>query len=114
MHARPMMNRCATCGAEWWDSHVCPKQTLKDGRTLEGWLEDQPNKAGAFVAFRPQHLTARELELLKGWIERELHHAAQCDSILARPDGNHRMARAQKGWDMERVALLRKLVGLEA
>ena len=28
------MNRCATCGAEWWDTHVCPKQALKDGRTL--------------------------------------------------------------------------------
>jgi hypothetical protein len=21
-----MMNRCATCGQEWWDSHCCPKQ----------------------------------------------------------------------------------------
>jgi len=21
-----MMNRCATCGQEWWDAHCCPKQ----------------------------------------------------------------------------------------
>ena len=34
MHARPMMNRCTTCGQEWWDAHACPKQVLKDGRTL--------------------------------------------------------------------------------
>ena len=37
MHAQPMMNRCATCGAEWWDAHACPKQVLKDGRTLGEW-----------------------------------------------------------------------------
>jgi hypothetical protein len=35
MHARPMMNRCATCGQEWWDAHACPKQTMRDGRTLD-------------------------------------------------------------------------------
>ena len=21
----PLMQRCATCGAEWWDAHLCPK-----------------------------------------------------------------------------------------
>lgn len=41
MHARPMMNRCATCGAEWWDAHACPKQVLKDGRTLGEWAAAQ-------------------------------------------------------------------------
>lgn len=50
MHARPMMNRCATCGAEWWDAHVCPKQALKDGRTLEDWLKDQPKTAPEVAA----------------------------------------------------------------
>jgi hypothetical protein len=40
MHARPMMNRCATCGQEWWDAHACPKQTMRDGRTLEEVLTD--------------------------------------------------------------------------
>ena len=51
-------------------------------------------------------LTPREHELLDGMIERELHHAALCDVIQ-----NQRMSTKQKGWDMERVALLRKLKG---
>lgn len=34
----------------------------------------------------------------------QLHHAAQCDAIA-----NRKMADLQKGWDMERVELLRKL-----
>ncbi len=49
-------------------------------------------------------LTPREIELLDGMIEVQLHHAAQCDRIT-----NRTMAEKQKGWDMERVALLRKL-----
>jgi hypothetical protein len=46
----------------------------------------------------------RELELIEGMIEVQLHHAAQCDAIQ-----NRKMAEKQKGWDMERVALLRKM-----
>ena len=49
-------------------------------------------------------LTPREVELLDGMIEVQLHHAAQCDRI-----GNRVMADKQKGWDMERVELLRRL-----
>jgi hypothetical protein len=49
-------------------------------------------------------LTPRELELIDGMIEVQLHHAAQCDGIA-----NRVMAEKQKGWDMERVTLLRKL-----
>ena len=49
-------------------------------------------------------LTEREVELLDGMIEVQLHHAAQCDSIA-----NRTMADKQKGWDIERVELLRKL-----
>ena len=49
-------------------------------------------------------LTPREIELLEGMIEVQLHHAAQCDLIA-----NRVMADKQKGWDMERVELLRKL-----
>lgn len=60
-------------------------------------------------AGRVQPLTARELELLQGLIDRELRHAEQCDHIQ-----NRTMAERQKGWDMERVALLRKLGGLGA
>lgn len=48
--------------------------------------------------------TERELELIDGMIEVQLHHAAQCDGIA-----NRNMAEKQKAWDMERVALLRKM-----
>jgi len=50
--------------------------------------------------------TERELELLDGMIEVQLHHAEQCDGIA-----NRTMADKQKGWDMERVALLQKIKG---
>ena len=49
-------------------------------------------------------LTDREIELLDGMIEVQLNHAEQCDKIA-----NRTMAIKQKGWDMERVALLKKL-----
>ena len=49
-------------------------------------------------------LTAREIELIDGMIEVQLDHAQRCDSIA-----NRTMADKQKGWDMERVALLQKL-----
>lgn len=49
-------------------------------------------------------LTDREVELLDGMIEVQLHHANQCDRMA-----NRVMADKQKGWDMERVELLRKL-----
>lgn len=52
-------------------------------------------------------LTERELELIDGMLEVQLHHAAQCDNIQ-----NRTMAERQKGWDMERVELLRKLHGI--
>jgi hypothetical protein len=59
-----------------------------------------------YEADTPTPLTPREHELLDGLIARELDHAAQCDGIA-----NRRMAERQKDWDMERVALLRKLKG---
>jgi hypothetical protein len=52
----------------------------------------------------PVAWTDRELELIDGMIEVQLRHAAQCDAIANRP-----MAERQKGWDMERVAVLRKI-----
>ena len=52
----------------------------------------------------PVAWTDRELELIDGMIEVQLHHAAQCDGIA-----NRTMAEKQKGWDMERVALLHKI-----
>ena len=64
--------------------------------TLEAALEQQEQEPVAW--------TDRELELIDGLIEVQLHHAAQCDAIA-----NRTMAERQKGWDMERVALLRKI-----
>ena len=55
-------------------------------------------------------LSERELELVNGMIEVQLHHAAQCQEMIDRPGGNVTMATKQKGWDMERVELLRKLL----
>ena len=52
----------------------------------------------------PAPLSAREIELLDGMIDAQLDHAKRCDLIPNRP-----MAEKQKGWDMERVTLLRKL-----
>jgi hypothetical protein len=52
----------------------------------------------------PVAWTDREFELIDGMIEVQLHHAAQCDAIA-----NRTMAEKQKGWDMERVALLHKI-----
>jgi uncharacterized protein YdaU (DUF1376 family) len=49
-------------------------------------------------------LTERERELIAGMIEVQRHHAAQCDCIA-----NRTMAEKQKGWDLERVALLEKI-----
>lgn len=48
-------------------------------------------------------LTPREIELIDGMIEVQLDHAMRCDAIA-----NRVMADKQKGWDMERVALLQK------
>jgi hypothetical protein len=52
----------------------------------------------------PVAWTDRELQLIDGMIEVQLRHAAQCDGIA-----NRTMAEKQKGWDMERVALLHKI-----
>ena len=54
----------------------------------------------------PVPLTERELELIDGMIQVQLRHAEQCDGIA-----NRSMAEKQKGWDMERVALLQKIKG---
>lgn len=50
-------------------------------------------------------LSAREVELVNGMIEVQLNHAERCDRIA-----NRHMAEQQKGWDMERVDLLRKVL----
>lgn len=54
-------------------------------------------------AVEREPLTPREIELIDGMIEVQLDHAMRCDAIA-----NRAMADKQKGWDMERVALLQK------
>lgn len=54
-------------------------------------------------------LNEREHELIDGMIEVQLHHSIQCDGM-----GNRSMAEKQKGWNMERVALLEKIKLLSA
>ena len=48
-------------------------------------------------------LSLRELELIDGMIDVQLDHARRCDAM------QNPMAIKQKGWDMERVELLRKI-----
>ena len=48
-------------------------------------------------------LTEREIELIDGMIEVQLHHAQRCDSM------QNAMAKKQKGWNLERVSLLEKI-----
>lgn len=68
--------------------------------------ETKPVLPAPFAVCERCALTEREIQLIDGMIEVQLHHAAQCDIIR-----NRTMAEKQKGWDMERVALLRKLKG---
>jgi len=71
------------------------------------WNEEwTPNEGDKLYTTPPaaQRLTAREIELIDGMIEVQLDHAQRCDSIA-----NRTMADKQKGWDMERVALLQKI-----
>ena len=63
-------------------------------------------QARAILAMRPERvpMTERELELIDGMIAVQLDHAQRCDAI-----DNRVMAEKQKGWDMERVELLRRI-----
>ena len=62
--------------------------------------------ARAILALRPERvpMTERELELIDGMIAVQLDHAQRCDAI-----SNRAMAEQHKGWDMERVELLRRI-----
>ena len=62
--------------------------------------------ARAILALRSVQvpMTDREIELIDGMIAVQLDHAQRCDAI-----GNRVMAEKQKGWDMERVELLRRI-----
>jgi hypothetical protein len=83
----------------WGEKMFLPTlPSVRDG----GWMALYTTPPTAQTASVP--LTARELELIDGMIEVQLDHAKRCDSIA-----NRTMAERQKGWDMERVALLQKL-----
>lgn len=76
-------------------NHVAVRDLLIDCRKALAEQPAQPTWVG---------LTDREVELLDGMIEVQLNHANQCGRMA-----NRVMADKQKGWDMERVELLRKL-----
>jgi len=63
-------------------------------------------KARAILALRPERvpMTERDLELIDGMIAVQLDHAQRCDAM-----DNRVMGEKQKGWDMERVELLRRI-----
>lgn len=78
--------------------------TIKDGHSdLKPYVYAA---ARAILALRPGRvpMTERELELIDGMIAVQLDHAQRCDAI-----SNRAMAEKQKGWDMERVELLRRI-----
>ena len=78
-----------------------------DGGVLEPGMAQGPSAAewsGIPAADARVPMTEREIELIDGMIEVQLHHAERCDYIA-----NRVMADKQKGWDMERVALLEKM-----
>jgi len=50
-------------------------------------------------------LSDREIELIEGMIEVQMHHAARCMVM-----SNKVMADKQKGWDMERINLLQRVI----
>jgi hypothetical protein len=70
----------------------------------KGFIDGQIDMRDRPEEQEPVAWTDRELQLIDGMIEVQLHHAAQCDGIA-----NRTMAEKQKGWDMERVALLQKI-----
>ena len=81
----------------WHDEGAGPCATADP--TLVSW-----RGADQVLAMGRVPLTKREVELLDGMIAVQLDHADRCDSVP-----NRTMADRQKGWDMERVALLKKI-----
>lgn len=75
-----------------------------DKESLDDLIDFVCDEYTAAPVAKLEPLSEREIDLIDGMIEVQLHHAAQCDGIA-----NRNMATKQKGWDMERVELLRKL-----
>ena len=81
----------------------------QDKYTIPILSESHYQLVRAGLALRPERvpMTERELELIDGMITVQLGHAQRCDAI-----SNRDMAEKQKGWDMERVELLRRIRSL--
>lgn len=111
---------CPFCGAaahfemdegrwEWVECESCGMQGNRSASLMEDckpklaeeWNRRTPQPTQAQAGAVP--LTDREIELIDGMIQVQLDHANRCDAIA-----NRAMADKQKGWDMERVALLQK------
>ena len=111
---------CPFCGAaahfemdeglwEWVECESCGMQGNRSASLMEEckpklaeeWNRRTPHPTQAQAWAVP--LTDREIELIDGMIQVQLDHASRCDAIA-----NRSMADKQKGWDMERVALLQK------
>lgn len=98
-----------------------PDDVTDERQAFEKWLGIRPCGAAHDLAWsawkaralRPERvpMTERELELIDGMIAVQLDHAQRCDAI-----SNRAMAEKQKGWDMERVELLRRIksIGITA
>lgn len=104
------IGRCANCQAalDCAQPQAEPKSCAKSFQTYgEVNAYSKGYYAGKKAATQAQAgavLTDREIELIDGMIQIHLDHASRCDAIA-----NRAMADKQKGWDMERVALLQKL-----
>ena len=99
----------APSNAEVWSLYLSLLATGSMPQTLGELARAVLAKWGTQPAPVREPLTEREIELIDGMIEVQLNHAARCDAIA-----NRVMAEKQKGWDMERVELLRKLKAARA
>lgn len=86
------------------------KNTTVEGERLggkRGDMESEQNgqKPQVMASQVERLLTSREVELINGMIEVQLRHANICDGLI-----NRTMASKQKAWDMERVALLKRVL----
>ena len=71
---------------------------------LNGLIDEVLAKWGTPQPVVREPLTDREIDLIDGMIQVQLDHASRFEAIA-----NRSIADKQKGWDMERVALLQKL-----
>lgn len=106
---------CAYCwNGKKHDTHpaIEPASPLTfDGMTAHQFALNELHKfqemTGCDIAEEITPWSTREIELFDGMIEVQKTHAETCDRIP-----NRVMAEKQKGWDLERVALLEKCKAL--